>query len=306
MSNTCTNNWTKGYKAFDRVEGNDKAGTCLDYLYEEGKEYHTEGELGLCKNGFHACKDLVLTFQYYGSDLNKYTFAEIEFTGECQYEEPTKHKGCSSSIKIQRCLSKEEVQEVLEGDWNSGYGNSGDGNSGNWNSGNWNSGNWNSGDNNSGYRNSGNWNSGDNNSGNWNSGDNNSGDGNSGYRNSGNWNSGDRNSGYGNSGGWNSGDRNSGNWNSGNWNAGSYSSGCFNTTTEEYIRVFNKPCRRSVWESAEKPDFLFFSLEEGKTYKESFQESFKKADKDQIELLKALPNFDTDVFFAISGIQIED
>jgi len=71
-----------------------------------------------------------------------------------------------------------------------------------------------------------------------------------GYMNSGYMNSGDRNSGD-----WNSGDRNSGDWNSGDWN-----SGFFNSTLPTEIRVFNKPCDRTVWNNARKPDFLTFSL----------------------------------------------
>ena len=44
-------------------------------------------------------------------------------------------------------------------------------------------------------------------------------------------------------------------------------------------------------------------------YKEAFQKSFNSLSteekKKQVELLKALPNFDKDVFFEISGIDID-
>lgn len=38
----------------------------------------------------------------------------------------------------------------------------------------------------------------------------------------------------------------------------------------------------------------------------AWREAYDKATKEDIELLKALPNFDADVFFEISGIRIED
>jgi hypothetical protein len=173
-------------------------------------------------------------------------------------------------------------------------------NSGAWNSGNLNSGAWNSGAWNSGAWNSGAWNSGDRNSGNRNSGDRNSGNLNSGDRNSGNWNSGA--------------------WNSGNWNSTSFESGHFNTILSETIRVFDADCDRHEWGNAKKPDCLFFdltewvedaSLAEGgylKTYgyKEAFTASMEKATPEEIEQIKALPNFDAQKFFEISGFMIKD
>ena len=125
-------------------------------------------------------------------------------------------------------------------------------------------------------------------------GNKNSGDNNSGYNNSGNYNSGYKNSG----------DNNSGNKNSGNWNKSDSNNGFFNSKDVDMINVFNKPCSKKAWESASKPRFLFFDSVNGKTYKESFQESFKSATVKEIDQLKNLPNFDVDVFFEISGIRI--
>ena len=178
--------------------------------------------------------------------------------------------------------------------------NTGVANSGNRNSGNWNSGNWNSGNRNSGNRNSGNWNSGN--------------------RNSGNWNSGNRNSG----------NLNSGNRNSGNWNSGNLNSGDFNTETNRTL--FNKPCTDEEYNNWEKPSFLYFDVVEyiysenmtereeednpsHKTtggynkvveYKEAFQNSWNKADKEDRVKIKNAPNFDADIFFEISGIRINE
>ena len=143
-----------------------------------------------------------------------------------------------------------------------------------------------------------------NNSGNWNSGNSNSGNWNIGNQNSGNWNSGHRNSGHQNSGHRNSGNRNSGDWNSGDWNSCNFETGFFNSQQSETVRVFNKPCSKTEWDGADKPGFLYFELDNKLGYKGSFQKSFEAATEHDIELLKALPNFDAHVFFEISGIKI--
>ena len=138
---------------------------------------------------------------------------------------------------------------------------------------------------------------------------------NSGNRNSGNMNSGYRNSGNRNSGYSNSGYRNSGDWNSGNWNLCNRETGFFNTITPKKINVFNKPCNIEVWKNAVKPSFIYFNLTElvndklvTYEYKEAFQKSYNNLSEEekikQTEQLKALPNFDADVFYEISGIRI--
>ena len=228
------------------------------------------------------------------------------------------------------------------GNSNSGNSNSGDSNSGHWNSGNSNSGNsnsghWNSGDSNSGHRNSGDsnsghWNSGDSNSGNRNSGDSNSGHWNSGNSNSGNSNSGNRNSGHRNSGHSNSGHRNSGNSNSGHrnsghWNSGDSNSGHFNTTTPNN-RMFNNETKCvnvsfPSWFYFEITAFISFDSATDQqridnktsietcggfvhtlTYKEAWKRAYDNAsDEDRIKA-KNLPNFDSDIFFEITGLRL--
>ena len=281
----------KAYKAMKKDQ------TCSGFKFEEGQTYELEGSPGLCGHGFHFCKDLVLTLAYHPvqEDINENVYAEIEVLGEVEFEKPTKHKGVTNKLKVLRIIPVEEVNKLVDGNWNSGDWNSGNSNSGDSNSGNSNSGDSNSGHRNSGDWNSGNWNSGDWSSGDWNSGDSNSGDWNSGHRNSGDWNSGD----------WSSGHRNSGDWNSGNWNSCDFETGCFNSEQAETVRVFNKPCSKVKWDNAEKPNFLYFNLDSELGYKGSFQKAFESASDGDIELLKALPNFDADVFFEISGIKID-
>ena len=229
---------------------------------------------------------------------------------------------------------------------NSGNCNSGSSNSGNWNSGNCNSGNCNSGNGNSGDCNSDNGNSGDSNSGNCNSGDCNSGDWNSGNWNSGDWNSGNRNSGNcnsgsSNSGNWNSGNCNSGNCNSGNgnsgdWNKASNSVGCFNTE-DRPLFFFDKPTDMTFeqWRSSDacwllnridlRPsDWIRFdemSDEEKEQHPEAqttggylkirdnsdcCKEWWNGLSDNEKDIIKAIPNFDADKFFRITGIKIDD
>jgi hypothetical protein len=332
----------KAYKVFD------KNLKCRDFQYEIGKTYKHAGEISLCNAGFHACTKLVDCFNYY-----KFTpenrVCEVVLSGEIIEGE---NKCVCSKITIMKEITWNDVLSKVNvgygnsgyrnsgsgnsGSGNSGSGNSGSGNSGSGNSGDRNSGGWNSGNSNSGNRNSGNRNSGDRNSGNRNSGDWNSGYRNSGYRNSGNWNSGDSNSGYRNSGDWNSGysnsgNRNSGDRNSGNWNSGNWNSGFFNNTTPEIINVFGKPCKKSDWNNAKKPDFIYntqltkwISFSEmtdnekeeypnAETcggylkkygYKEAWKIAFENRSENDIALLKALPNFDAEIFEDITGIKI--
>ncbi len=235
-----------GYKAFN------KDLTCRGFQYEVGQTYSMDESPIPCQRGFHFCKSIAETYQYYDMSDNT-RICKIEALGEVQTDDDVKY--CTNEIKILEEITEDWERKGNSNSTNSGYRNSGDcnsgyRNSGDCNSGNCNSGNCNSGNRNSGDRNSGDWNSGDWNSGNWNSGNRNSGNSNSGNRNSGNSNSGNWNSGNWNSGNWNSGNRNSGNSNSGNWNSGNRNSGdwnsghrscgLFNTEKQPKIKMFDK------------------------------------------------------------------
>ena len=249
----------KGYKAF-------KKGFIAygGFTYEIGKTYRIEGELKMCENGFHFCKNLIDVFGYYAFDEQNTVLAEVEADGAI-LQEGTKF--CAEEIKVLKAIPWSEVSTVIK----DGKCNSGKCNSGNCNSGDCNSGNYNSGNCNSGYRNSGNCNSGDCNSGNYNSGNCNSG-----YRNSGNYNSGYCNSGY----------RNSGNYNSGYRNSGNYNSGFFNSDTPT-VRMFNKDSGLT-FEEVYALDIEWSNLEKSKS------------------IIKALPNYDAQIFFEATGIDWRD
>ena len=322
----------EGYKVFE------PDWTCRGFQYEVGKTFEEDVTPSCCNRGFHFCKELKDCFNYYPFNPDN-KVAKVIAVGEID-EESDDSKCCTNKIQIVEEISWEDVLRMVNlGKGNAGLCNSGDCNSGNRNSGNRNSGDCNSGNRNSGNRNSGDCNSGDCNSGNRNSGNRNSGDCNSGNRNSGDWNSGDcnsgnRNSGNRNSGNRNSGDCNSGDWNSGDWNKTNFSNGCFNTE-EPKIFLFNKPSDWTyrdwlnsdaryllnqipknvvdwIWsdnmtdeEKEQHPEYevvggylkILDESECGQLWWDSLSERYK-------DIIKAMPNFDKEIFEDVTGIKI--
>jgi hypothetical protein len=269
----------KAYKAFN------KDLTCKDFQYEVGSTYQHKGQLSLCHSGFHASKICLEVFSYYRFDPRVTRVCEVLIRGRVIERDD---KLCCSRIEILKELSWNEILEVCNiGVRNIGRGNIGVNNSGNYNSGNTNSGNYNTGARNSGVCNSG-------------------------SRNSGNYNTGDRNSGD-----WNSGNRNSGTCNSGSWNSCRGDQNYLSTRSSGIIRVFNKPCEKYTWDTAEIPDFFYFSLTEWteddsragggylKTYdyKEAWSKAWANALEKDKRRLEKLPNFDWEVFTELTGIE---
>ena len=312
----------EGYKVFE------PDWTCRGFQYEVGKIFEEDVTPSCCNRGFHFCKELKDCFNYYSFNPDN-KVAKVIALGEID-EELDDSKCCTNKIQIVEEISWEDVLRMV----NLGKGNAGLCNSGNCNSGDRNSGNWNSGNRNSGNCNSGDCNSGNCNSGDRNSGDCNSGNRNSGNRNSGNCNSGNRNSGNCNSGDWNSGNRNSGNCNSGDWNKTNFSNGCFNTE-EPKIFLFNKPSDWTyrdwlnsdaryllnqiprnvvdwIWsddmtdeEKEQHPEYevvggylkILDESECGQLWWDSLSERYKN-------IIKAMPNFDKEIFEDVTGIKI--
>ena len=200
-----------------------------------------------------------------------------------------------------------------------GLCNTGNGNTGNRNTGDWNTGDWNAGDCNTGNRNAGDWNTGDWNAGNWNTGDRNTGDCNTGNRNTG-----DRNTGY----------CNTGNRNTGDWNKSSFNTGCF-MTEEQNIMFFNKPSDwtyndwllsdaryllskmpKSVVKWICSDDMTDEERVEHPTHEttggylkvldesECGQIWWDGLSERQKNVIFSLPNFDSDIFFQCTGIDV--
>jgi len=144
------------------------------------------------------------------------------------------------------------------------------------------------------------------NSGDYNIGNHNSGNYNLGNYNIGNHNTGDYNLGNYNIGNYNTGNYNTGNYNTGNYNTGNYNTGLFNTD-EPKMRMFNKETNMTYSEWVQSDLYICFDTNiTGKTYKEVWKEWWKdnKLD-DMIERIKRLPNFDKNIFYKITGINID-
>lgn len=141
----------KGYKALYKVL-TAKNG----FQFKIGKQYIIDGNLEICKNGFHFCQNIIDVFGYWKFDKENTVVCEVEASGKI-VQEGTKY--CAEKITLIRILDWKEIENVINADnagiRNSGYRNSGDYNSGSYNSGSYNSGYSNSGSYNSGYYNSG-------------------------------------------------------------------------------------------------------------------------------------------------------
>lgn len=307
----------RGYKVFN------PNWMCRDFQYEVGKTYTEDVDPQCCGRGFHFCTKLLDCFQYYPF-ISNYKVAEVEALGDIAFDEEDS-MCCTNKIHIIRELTWEEVLDLI----NTGEHNTGFSNSGNSNKGNWNSGNGNTGDCNSGDGNSGNWNT-----GNWNSGKWNTGSCNSGHYNSGNYNSGSSNSGHRNTGNRNTGNDNIGSRNSGDWNKTSYSNGCFNTDLPK-IFLFNQPsdwtyqdwlhsdarsilsrCPKTLtWTNDEDmtenekeihPEYSMTGefLKQTKELKAIRQEWWNSLPVEEKAMVKAIPNFDADIFYECTGIKV--
>ena len=114
--------------------------------------------------------------------------------------------------------------------------------------------------------------------------------------NSGNYNSGHHNSGDYNSGHYNSGHCNSGHCNSGDHNSGDYNSGIFNTD-EPCMRAFNRETDIRHSDFINTLNYNFYTLCQ-RISNNSLQD-------EDIDRIKALPNFDAEIFKEITGISID-
>ncbi len=180
MKLTPKNKIIKGYKATD------KNMQCLDFQFELGKWYKHDGDLEMCRRGFHFCEYPSGPWAFYGGDDTRIFKVEAkEVLLSVAPGSDLKH--VAKQIRF--------IEEINEPDMNSGYRNTG-----RWNTGRWNTGSRNTGDMNTGYRNTGRWNTGRWNTGNRNTGDMNTGNGNTGHRNTGYMNTGNMNAGDGNCG----------------------------------------------------------------------------------------------------------
>ena len=296
MENKTVQNVVHGFKVFRpdwtcSPNGNTKQYTC------PGK-FEEEGELDVCGHGMHFCQTAADCFNYYSfNSENK--VAEVIAYGEVRTDGD---KSCTDKLEIVREIPWDEVLRIVNIGKNcTGRCNTGDCNTGNRNTGDWNTGNRNTGDCNTGNRNTGDWNTGD-------------------------WNTGD----------CNTGDCNTGDCNTGDWNKSSFNTGCFNTE-EQKIMLFNKPSDMTYREWIDSDaryllnqipkDVVEWVYEEDMTDEEKaahptyettggYLKVLDESECGQLwwgslsdrrkEIIKAIPNFDAEIFFQCTGVRVDE
>ena len=277
MENKTVQNVVHGFKVFrpdwtcDPTGYNPKQYTC------PGK-FEEEGELDVCGHGMHFCQTAADCFNYYSfNSENK--VAEVIAYGDVRTEGD---KSCTDKLEIVREIPWDEVLRIV----NLGKNCTGRCNTGNRNTGN---------------------------------------------RNTGDWNTGNRNTGD-----WNTGDWNTGDWNTGDWNKSSFNTGCFNTE-EQKIMLFNKPSNMtySEWLDSDAryllnqipKDVVEWVYEEDMTDEEKaahptyettggYLKVLDESECGQLwwgslsdrrkEIIKAIPNFDAEIFFQCTGVRVDE
>ena len=300
----------KGYKVFN------PDWTCSGKQYTCPGKFEEKGELEVCGHGMHFCQTAADCFNYCRFD-SKNKVAEVIAYGEVKTDGD---KSCTDKLEIVREIPWDEVLRITNigknctGCRNTGDRNTGNRNTGDCNTGNRNTGDWNTGNRNTGYRNTGDCNTGYYNTGNGNTG---------------NWNTGDRNIGNFNAGNWNTGD-----CNTGDWNKSSFNTGCFNTK-EQKIMLFNKPSDMTYCEWLESDARWLLNQIPKNVVKWVYEEDMTDEEKaahptyettggylkvlDESEcgqlwwnslsdedktIIKAIPNFDVDIFEECTGIKV--
>lgn len=239
--------------------------------------FQQDGDLDMCGNGMHFCLNLADCFNYYSFNPDN-KVAEVIAHGEVIQGDD---KCCTNDLEVVREISWQEVLTLV----NTGKACTGRCNTGNCNTGDCNTGNWNTGDRNTGDRNTGNW--------------------------------------------------NTGNWNTGDWNLSSFNTGCF-MTEEQPIMMFNKPsdwtfrkwlesdarwllnhilknvtawvyaCDMTDQEKADHPEHkttggYLKTLDEA----DAAQTWWDGLDQCKRDIILDLPNFDADIFFKCTGINVK-
>ena len=285
-NNNTVQNVVHGFKVFRpdwtcSPNGNTKQYTC------PGK-FEEEGELDVCGHGMHFCQTAADCFNYYSfNSENK--VAEVIAYGEVRTDGD---KSCTDKLEIVREIPWDEVLRIV----NIGKNCTGNRNTGDWNTGNRNTGNCNTGNRNTGNRNTGDWNTGN----------------------------------------CNTGNRNTGDWNTGDWNKSSFNTGCFNTE-EQKIMLFNKPSNMTYREWLESDarwllnqipkDVVEWVYAENMTDEEKaahptyettggYLKVLDESECGQLwwgslsdrrkEIIKAIPNFDAEIFFQCTGVRVDE
>ena len=102
---------TIAYKAFNAEF------TCRGFQYEVGRTYTHDGEVRMCRAGFHACENPLDVLTYY--NLCDSRFAVVELSGEILTHDEADSKLCAATLHVRAELKfpdfvKAAVQWVIE------------------------------------------------------------------------------------------------------------------------------------------------------------------------------------------------
>ena len=92
----------KGFKGFNEDL------TCRGFQYEIGKTYKHNGEVELCRSGFHFCRKLKDVHHFY--NLKTSRICEIEADGKIDDDGV---KSVCSRMRIVREVSREEILSII-------------------------------------------------------------------------------------------------------------------------------------------------------------------------------------------------
>jgi hypothetical protein len=129
--------------------------TCNGYQFEIGKWHEREGDVELCKSGFHFCVHPSGPWSYYPDRDTRVFRVEAEHVVDI----PVK-PGAAFKLVAKRIRLVEEITPPKETGSNTGYKNTGHWNTGDRNIGHWNTGFWNTGSGNTGNGNATNFSAG--------------------------------------------------------------------------------------------------------------------------------------------------
>ena len=267
MENNTVQNVVHGFKVFRPDWTCNPTGYNPKQYTCPGK-FEEEGELDVCGHGMHFCQTAADCFNYYNFDSNN-KVAEVIAYGEVLTEGD---KSCTDKLEIVREIPWDEVLRIVNFGKNC-----------------------------------------------------------TGYCNTGDYNTGSRNAGR-----CNTGDYNAGDYNTGDFNIGRYNVGCFNTK-EKKIMLFDKPSNMTFCEwMGSEARYLLNQMPKGvvewvyevdmtdeeKEQHPSYETTggyLKVLDESecgqiwwgslsdcQKNIIKAIPNFDAEIFFQCTGIRVDE
>lgn len=94
--------------------------------------------------------------------------------------------------------------------------------------------------------------------------------------------------------------------NTGNWNKSSFNTGCFNTE-EQKIMLFNKPSDMTYREWIDSDArYLLNQIPKDVVESECGQLWWGSLSDRRKEIIKAIPNFDAEIFFQCTGVRVDE